>query len=87
MESVVDETAPSGGRPRGVAQEPPLLLRVEEAARLLGLGRSKVFEMLGAGELPAVRIGRAVRISRAALERWVRERSSEPNGNDAPEAA
>ncbi len=56
----------------------PLLLRAEEAARLLGLGRSKVFEMLATGELPAVRIGRAVRVSRASLERWVRDQTGEP---------
>ncbi len=56
----------------------PLLLRAEEAARLLGLGRSKVFEMLASGELPAVRVGRAVRVSRASLERWVRDQTGEP---------
>ena len=56
------------------ATDAPLLLRADEAARLLGLGRSKVFEMLASGELPAVRIGRAVRIARADLERWVEER-------------
>lgn len=53
----------------------PLLLRAEEAARLLGLGRSKVFEMMASGELPAVKIGRAVRLPRAALERWVAAQS------------
>jgi len=57
--------------------EPPLLLRAHEAGRLLGLGRSTVFELIARGELPAVRIGRAVRVPRAALERWVRERSGD----------
>ncbi len=62
--------------------EQPLLLRAEEAAKLLSLGRSKVFEMLASGELPAVRIGRAVRVPRTALERWVRERSGEPGDSN-----
>jgi excisionase family DNA binding protein len=53
----------------------PLLLRSGEVAKLLGLGRSTVFAMLAAGELPVVRIGRSVRVPRAALERWVDERT------------
>lgn len=57
-------------------QMPPLLLKAEEAARLLGLGRSKVFEMLATGELPRVRIGRSVRIRRTDLEEWVEQRAA-----------
>jgi excisionase family DNA binding protein len=53
----------------------PLLLRAAEVATLLGLGRSTVFALLAAGELPVVRIGRSVRVPRVALERWVDERT------------
>ncbi len=56
----------------------PLLLRAEEAAKLLSLSRSTVFQMIATGELPCVRVGRAVRVSRSGLERWVRDRSGEP---------
>jgi excisionase family DNA binding protein len=52
--------------------EPAILLRAEEVAALLGLGRTKVFEMLAASELPTVRIGRCVRVPRADLDEWVR---------------
>ncbi|MDP9363538.1 MAG: helix-turn-helix domain-containing protein [Chloroflexota bacterium] len=63
----------------------PILLKAEQGARLLGISRSKFFQLMAAGELPGVvRIGRSVRISRAALERWVREQSGEPA--DATEA-
>ncbi len=51
----------------------PLLLRPVEAARLLGIGRSKLFEMLARNELPVVRMGRCVRIPRQGLEDWVDE--------------
>jgi excisionase family DNA binding protein len=51
------------------------LLRAEEAARVLGVGRSKVFEMLRAGELPVVRMGRSVRIPRRALIEWIEART------------
>ena len=48
-----------------------LLLKPEETAKLLGLGRTKVYEMLAAGELPVIRIGRNVRIPREGLHRWI----------------
>jgi excisionase family DNA binding protein len=55
----------------------PLLLKATEAGKLLGLGRSKVFAMVAAGELPVIRIGRSVRIPRQALERWIRDQTIE----------
>ena len=47
------------------------LLRVEEVAQLLGLSRSKVYEMTASGELPVVRMGTAVRVPKKALEGWI----------------
>ena len=44
------------------AREPSLLLHATEVAKLLGLGRSKVYEMMAARELPVVKIGTAVRV-------------------------
>ncbi len=56
----------------------PLLLKVEEAGRLLNLGRTTVFELIANDKLPGVvRFGRSVRISREALERWVREQAGD----------
>ena len=52
-----------------------MLLRAEEAARALGIGRSKLYALVAAGEIPVIRIGRATRIPAAALERWVEERT------------
>lgn len=48
-----------------------LLVRVEEAARLLSLGRSTVYEMIASGELRAVKCGAARRIPVAALQQWI----------------
>jgi len=48
-----------------------LLLKPNDAAKMLGIGRSKLYSLMGAGELPVVRIGRCVRIPRVELERWV----------------
>ena len=49
----------------------PLLVRVEEAARILSLSRSTIYEMMDSGELPSVRWGTARRIPMAALRAWV----------------
>lgn len=48
-----------------------LLLKCEEAAKRLSLGRAKVYLMAASGELPSVRIGRAVRIPADGLQEWV----------------
>ncbi len=40
------------------------LLRLAEVQKVLRIGRSKLYEMIARGDLPVVRIGRAVRIPR-----------------------
>jgi excisionase family DNA binding protein len=50
-----------------------LLLKPEEAAELLSIGRSKVYELIGTGELASVRIGTSRRIPADALAEFVRE--------------
>jgi len=64
-----------GPRPAVDAPAPcePLLLRPVEAARLLGIGRSKLFEMLARQELPVIRLGRCVRIPRRELALWINQ--------------
>ena len=60
------------------AGEGPILLRIEDVANLLQIGRTKCFEMLAAGELPSpIRLGKNIRISRTALELWVELRQAE----------
>lgn len=49
------------------------LLRVSDAARVLSMSRTKVYEMAARGELPVVRIGTAVRIHRRRLLEWLDE--------------
>jgi excisionase family DNA binding protein len=48
-----------------------LLLTVREAAELLGVGRSKIYELLAGGILESVKIGRARRVPREAVELYV----------------
>lgn len=57
-----------------------LLLTIRETADALGLGRSTVYELIAAGELEVVRIGRSARIPVVAVEQLVqRHRSHRPS--------
>lgn len=60
---------------------PALLLTAEQAARMLSVSRSRVYEWLQTGELPSVTLGRSRRVTRRALEQFVAER--ETVGHDA----
>lgn len=44
-----------------------LLLTPTEAAELLGVGRTTIYELMNSGDIESVRIGRARRIPSAAL--------------------
>jgi len=48
------------------------LLTVVEVARILGIGRSKVYELLYSGELKSVKIGAARRVRYIDLRDYVR---------------
>jgi excisionase family DNA binding protein len=50
------------------------LLRPAEAARLLAVRPSWIYEAVRTGQLPCLRIGRHIRFTRGMLEEWVRER-------------
>ncbi|MGW0807566.1 excisionase family DNA-binding protein [Nonomuraea sp. NPDC002799] len=49
----------------------PLLLRPEEAADYLGIGRTKVYELIRSGALRSVRIGTLRRVPATALTEFV----------------
>jgi excisionase family DNA binding protein len=60
-------------RPDGV-----LLLTIVEAARVLSIGRTAMYEFVGAGEIDVVHIGRSARVPVAALEEYVDRQRRRP---------
>ena len=56
-----------------------VLLRAEEVANAIGVGRATVYALIKRGELPAVRIGDSVRIPADALQKFVEKRLSVAN--------
>jgi excisionase family DNA binding protein len=64
----------------GIARRPamksdnlPAVLTVEEAARFLRIGRSAAYELCRTNGIPHVRIGKLIRIPRAALLEWLEQ--------------
>jgi excisionase family DNA binding protein len=61
----------------------PILLTIPEAARKLRIGRTTTYELISAGELEVVHIGRSARVPLDAVHRFVkRQRSNSTRGLD-----
>ena len=48
-----------------------LLLRPVEAAEVIGVSRSKAYELISRGEIPSIKVGGCVRVPVAALRAWI----------------
>ncbi len=55
----------------------PRWVAVAEVAEMLSITRREVYYMVEAGELPGVKLGRAVRIPLEALEQWIADKEAE----------
>lgn len=62
----------------GVIQ--PLAVRAAQAARILGIGERLLWSLTNQGEIPHVRIGRAIVYPVDALRDWLRERAARKGG-------
>jgi excisionase family DNA binding protein len=62
-----------------------ILLKPKRAFELLDIGRSTGYAMIASGELPSVRIGRAVRVPVDGLREWVKRQTdkNESGVNDS----
>lgn len=61
----------------------PLLHPITEAARLLSIGRTRAFELVGRGELESVRVGRRRLVPDAALTDYVERLRAEQSEHNA----
>jgi len=53
--------------------EERLTLRIEEAAKILGIGRNLCYDRVKTGEIPVIRIGRRLLVPRRALEKLLEQ--------------
>ncbi|MGW8201212.1 helix-turn-helix domain-containing protein [Sphingomonas bisphenolicum] len=56
----------------------PICVRINEAARMIGVGRTKLYELIAAGEIETVKLGKATRITTASLHDLVRRQRGAP---------
>lgn len=61
-------------------QNTPLLLTPEVAAERLSCGRTKIYELIRAGELESVKVGRLRRIPEDALAAYVTKLREQSRG-------
>lgn len=59
----------------------PVLLRVPEAARMLGIGRSLVYELIASGELSVIKVRSVIRVPVSAVHAYV-ERQDQTRSAD-----
>lgn len=48
-----------------------LLYKVKEVAEMLGIGRSKAYELVRTGEIPSVRVGASLRVRGQDVQDYV----------------
>lgn len=53
----------------------PLTVRIREACRLTGIGRSKLYELIAAGEIEIIKVGTITLVPVASLTRFVERRT------------
>ena len=58
-------------------------MKVEEAAKLLSIGRNQAYDGVARGEIPHVRIGRRILVLREPLERMLRGEAKAPGAKAA----
>lgn len=59
------------GRDPSVGLNDALTVRVPVAARVLGIGKTKLYELISAREIDVIKVGRATLIVVRSLERFV----------------
>lgn len=64
-----DEKTDRAEQSRGTAE--PLLYSVEEAAAILGIGRTFMFHLVGTGEIESCKIGKLRKITSAAIHEYI----------------
>ena len=57
--------------------EPPLVLNVAEAAKLLQIGKGAAYEAVRTGDLPSIRVGRRILIPRQKLLDRINQKEGE----------
>lgn len=64
---------------------PRTLFGIAEVQASTGLGRTQIYELIGSGELPSVKIGRRRMVRAGDLNKWVASLPAEPFSDNGTE--
>jgi len=54
----------------------PITVRVRDACRLTGIGRSKLYELIAAGDIETIKVGRITLLLVSSLQRFIDQQRS-----------
>lgn len=52
-------------------KDAPLVVTVSEAAKIMGIGKNTVYELVNSGQLKSIRVGRQIRINHQELLKFL----------------
>lgn len=52
----------------------PICVRVNDAAHIIGVGRTKLYELIAAGEIETIKLGKSTRVTTASLHALIMRR-------------
>jgi excisionase family DNA binding protein len=64
------------GLPEDAVFSRPLTVRIPEACRLTGIGRSKLYELIAAGEIEIIKVGTISLVTMASLTSFLRRKAA-----------
>ena len=76
FEGAIEGGRPAPGHPNG--GRGPELLSIEEVCRGLGMGKSWVYRRVKSGEIPSVKLGRAIKVRAEDLDGYLEEHRHRP---------
>ena len=53
------------------ADDLPLVLKVPEVAKILGIGRNTAYDLVRSGAIKSIHVGRQIRVSKAAFLEFI----------------
>ncbi len=59
-----------------------VLLKPKEAAQIMNIGRSLIYELIARREIPSVRLGRCLRVPTESLNRWLKDKENQWKDNE-----
>jgi excisionase family DNA binding protein len=66
-----------------VVKHEPLLLTIPQVMKTLRLGRTMIYRLIDKEGLPVLHFGRAVRVSSASLQEWIKQREVQMEYNES----